>query len=108
MFKIKRIGIIICAVSIILVGGVATKSFADTRNGSPSSDFGPQQKMTPEEEKKVLESIGAIYNDFGEFRRVSSTQSLDTNEIAYTENSINSRTKELILDYGIFVKVCVN
>ncbi|WP_115996029.1 hypothetical protein [Cohnella lupini] len=103
MFKIKRIGIIICAVSIILIGGVATKSFADT-----TSDFGPQQKMTPEEENKVLESIGAIYNDFGEFRRVSSTQSLDTSEIAYTEDSINSHTKELILDYGIFVKVSVN
>jgi hypothetical protein len=105
MLKIKRAGIIICAVSIILAGGVVTKSFADTKKGFSSNDFGPPHKMTPEEFNKTKESTGAIYNHFGEFRRVSLAQSFNASEIAYSMDSINSQTKELILDYGIFVKI---
>lgn len=91
--------------SIILAGGVATKSLVDTNKSFSSDDFGPPQKMTPEEERKIVESTGAIYNNFGEFRRVSSAQSFDVSEIAYSEDSITPQTKELILDFGIFVKV---
>lgn len=100
---------IIGVVSIIFAGAVATKSFADTKDSFPLSDFGPPQKITPEEKQKIIESTKAIYyKGFGEFRRVSSAQSLDVSEIAYTEDSINSQTKELILDDGIFVKVSDN
>lgn len=90
---------------ILLASGLATKSLVEKNKSYSSDDFGPPQKLTSVEESKLLQSTAAIYNHFGEFKRVSTAQSFDISEISYSEESITPKTKELILYYGTFVKV---
>lgn len=60
--------------------------------------------MTAEEKYEAQHSIQKIYTHFGEFHRVNEEGTFKKNEIARSAEQINPETKELIFDYGIFIK----
>lgn len=62
------------------------------------------KKMTKEQNYKEQQFIKIIYTHFGEFVRVEKEGEFKENEIARNTEQINSNTKELIFDYGIFIK----
>ncbi len=84
--------------SVVVVGGFATKGFADNETTTI------QQKASPEKMLEAKESTDQYVTHYGVFQRVPSQQPFAPSEIAYSDNEINGDTKEIITDFGIFVK----
>jgi hypothetical protein len=98
MFKSKSIIYICMIVTMFLIFIVVTL------NGyaKPSEVVSPQHKLTADEQRKLKENTEVIHiKSVGEFTRVASMPSVRTTEIAHTVESAKSKTKVLILDYGI-------
>lgn len=106
----KFVGFALVTASFSIVGLSLKLVFADVTQSPQISSFEEQQKITPEEEKKLHDSVDAIYKKYGEFRRSTSTlnfksdSNYSSSEIAYAEDDINSKTKKLVTDYGVFIK----
>jgi len=101
MLKTARIGLI-CAIGIVaLSSGVAI-----AKDWVHNTSFGPFKEVTQEEIQRLENSVGTIhYKKFGEFVRVESPKSFKPFEIAYNDDAVNSNTKQIVLDYGVFEKV---
>lgn len=100
MLKTARIGLI-CAIGVVaLSSGVAI-----AKDWVHNTSFGPFKEITQEEIQDLKNSVGTIYNKFGEFVRVESPKSFRPFEIAYNDDAVNSNTKQIVLDYGVFEKV---
>ncbi|WP_145950343.1 hypothetical protein [Paenibacillus sp. Y412MC10] len=87
---------------VFLISGMGN---AVVSNADPSGvGIYPGPKLTAEEEKREMENIGMIVTKYGDFIRVQEEGNFDKSQITHSKNSIGPNTKELILDYGIFVK----
>jgi hypothetical protein len=109
MFKLKLvyIGSIVALIFLICLV-VVPNGYANPEG--VTGNVSTQHKMTPEEIAKQKENTEAIYiKGIGEFRRVSSVPSVNPSEILHSKDFsidlMTKKTKVMILDYGIFVKV---
>lgn len=60
--------------------------------------------LTPEQLKNINKDVGSIQNQFGTFDRTKGKVQFPEGEIAHSEDKVNAQTKELITNYGVFVK----
>lgn len=89
---------LICIISTVVLAGVVMADSISNIN------ITTQQKLEPNQINQKQMDTSDIYTHFGKFSRISSPQTFKPSEIANSKRSINSDTKELILDYGTFVK----
>ncbi|WP_274653800.1 hypothetical protein [Paenibacillus humicola] len=96
--QLSRFGVAIATImlaSLLLIQ--TSKSYA-------SLESVPNHKLTEQNIKKIQENTDTIYIYDSEFKRVASIPSVSFSVIAYGKSLVNSHTKVLILNYGIFVK----
>ncbi|NOU75575.1 hypothetical protein GC098_30075 [Paenibacillus sp. LMG 31458] len=109
MSKFKHVGFIItCVVGSVILISVATQLIpTDKTKKSSDGSVSAPRKLSEDEFKRLKQETGAIYNKYGEFRRVSSALSFKPYEIAYNDDSVNEQTKQLIFEgyNGVFEKV---
>lgn len=91
--------------SLISIGTIISCILVSIGSANPGEyNVSEHKKMTKQQNYKEQLSIKMIHTHFGEFIRVEKEGEFKENEIARTPEQINSNTKELIFDYGVFIK----
>ncbi|MBB3127078.1 hypothetical protein FHS19_001732 [Paenibacillus rhizosphaerae] len=91
--------------SLISLGTAISCLLVSTGSANPG-EYGVSEHryIGPEENFQQQLATQAIYTDFGEFVRVKKKGDFKEKEIARSFEEINSKTKELVFDYGVFIK----
>ncbi|OCA90296.1 hypothetical protein [Pseudobacillus wudalianchiensis] len=78
----------------------------DTDSLVPELSDPEESKMTPDISPEILRlrSVGKIYTKHGDYVRVEKQTIFNESEIARNKSQIGDDTKQLILDYGIFLR----
>ncbi|MFD0617733.1 hypothetical protein ACFQZR_09705 [Paenibacillus sp. GCM10027629] len=98
MNKKKKL-IAVCFSVIVVSGVLATTIFAN------NAMFTPQKKMSSQEIANVLNSVESINTKYGVFERTAaSNKQFNSSEIVYNEDDITDSTRQVITDYGTFIK----
>lgn len=90
------------ALSIALLGTWFSSQTKDSVQQSDSITL-ESYPMTKQEIEELQRETGAIHTENGIFTRVHEQQDFDRNQNVYDLDDVSSKTRQIILDYGVFV-----
>lgn len=95
---IASIGIAALALTISNQGSAATDETDFDQSGHVV------KSLTPEEKKHLQSIIATVYTEHGAFQRIDTEVPMPESQIARDMESITAETKQIVLDYGCFLK----
>lgn len=98
LIAIASIGIAALAMTISNQGSAATDETEFDQSGHVV------RSTTPEEKENLQAGISSIYTKHGVFQRIEQEYPMPESQIARNKESITAETKQIVLDYGCFLK----
>lgn len=99
----RLIAVSLLGVLLLSAGLYSTKASAVVstfENVNP--DFSNERTLSSSELKDLQQSVSAINTEYGIFTR--SDEKIESPHVVYDIDSIDSQTKQVVTEYGVFIK----